>query len=338
MKTEAGDDIRDGHPGLRGHAGRDPAHPRRRTHAAGERDRGRRPPVGLPGQRPRGGLGRGGRVGAGRPRRDPLRPAPGRERRPAPRGVLVRPLPPSPRVGGAAALGSVAGDYRAADGWIRLHTNAPHHRDAALAVLGTPPEREAVAAAVRQWSADDLEGAVVAAGGCAAAMRSAEAWALTRRARRWLTSPGRVGGGRGRAGRSRGGAGGQAPGGIAGPRPHAGAGRPRRDPLPRRVRRDGVAPRPAGLGRARRAAGHDAGQGLRPARPEGARRAGAVRGTAGVGGRAGPRLPAGRAHPGSGSTRPPAPACGRAWSMSPSTPMAGPARGGNGAASTAWSR
>lgn len=70
----------------------------------------------------------------------------------------------------------VAGDYRAADGWIRLHTNAPHHRDAALAVLGTPPEREAVAAAVRQWSADDLEGAVVAAGGCAAAMRSAEAW------------------------------------------------------------------------------------------------------------------------------------------------------------------
>ena len=30
---------------------------------------------------------------------------------------------------------SVAGDYRTADGWIRLHTNAPHHRAAALAVL-----------------------------------------------------------------------------------------------------------------------------------------------------------------------------------------------------------
>ncbi|SFU54693.1 CoA-transferase family III [Methylobacterium sp. 174MFSha1.1] len=71
----------------------------------------------------------------------------------------------------------VAGDYRAADGWIRLHTNAPHHRDAALAVLGTAPEREAVAGAVAEWRADELEAAVVAAGGCAAAMRTAAAWA-----------------------------------------------------------------------------------------------------------------------------------------------------------------
>jgi hypothetical protein len=31
---------------------------------------------------------------------------------------------------------AVAGDYRAADGWIRLHTNASHHRAAALAALG----------------------------------------------------------------------------------------------------------------------------------------------------------------------------------------------------------
>src|SRR5450830_899575 len=30
---------------------------------------------------------------------------------------------------------AVAGDYQAADGWIRLHTNAPHHRAAALTVL-----------------------------------------------------------------------------------------------------------------------------------------------------------------------------------------------------------
>jgi hypothetical protein len=33
---------------------------------------------------------------------------------------------------------AVAGDYRTADGWIRLHTNAPHHRAAALAVLDCP--------------------------------------------------------------------------------------------------------------------------------------------------------------------------------------------------------
>ena len=48
---------------------------------------------------------------------------------------------------------AVAGDYRAADGWIRLHTNAPHHREAALAVLGTPADREAVSKAVATWQA-----------------------------------------------------------------------------------------------------------------------------------------------------------------------------------------
>ncbi|MGY2047911.1 CoA transferase [Methylobacterium sp. JK268] len=70
----------------------------------------------------------------------------------------------------------VAGDYRSANGWIRLHTNAPHHRAAALAVLGCAPDRGAVAAAVAGWPADALETAVVEAGGCAAAMRAAEAW------------------------------------------------------------------------------------------------------------------------------------------------------------------
>jgi len=42
----------------------------------------------------------------------------------------------------------IAGDYQTADGWIRLHTNAPHHRAAALGVLGVSPERDAVARAV----------------------------------------------------------------------------------------------------------------------------------------------------------------------------------------------
>ena len=71
----------------------------------------------------------------------------------------------------------IAGDYAAADGWIRLHTNAPHHRDAALAVLGAANDKAAVAAAVSRWTADDLEAAVVERGGCAAAMRSLSAWA-----------------------------------------------------------------------------------------------------------------------------------------------------------------
>jgi hypothetical protein len=72
---------------------------------------------------------------------------------------------------------AVAGDYPAADGWIRLHTNAPHHRAAALGVLGVPAERDAVAAAVHAWEAEALEDAVVGAGGCAAALRSPAAWA-----------------------------------------------------------------------------------------------------------------------------------------------------------------
>ena len=70
----------------------------------------------------------------------------------------------------------IAGDYPCADGWIRLHTNLPHHRRAALSVLGCAETREAVAVAVRDWSGDVLETAVVAAGGVAALMRSRAEW------------------------------------------------------------------------------------------------------------------------------------------------------------------
>ncbi len=70
----------------------------------------------------------------------------------------------------------IAGDYRAADRWIRLHTNAPAHRAAALAVLGVEAEKDAVAKAVSGWQADALETAVVERGGCAAAMLSSEEW------------------------------------------------------------------------------------------------------------------------------------------------------------------
>lgn len=61
--------------------------------------------------------------------------------------------------------------WRTADGWLRLHGNYPQHRDAALAVLG---EDVATAAAGRR--AEDLETAVVAAGGAAAAVRTAAEW------------------------------------------------------------------------------------------------------------------------------------------------------------------
>ena len=72
---------------------------------------------------------------------------------------------------------AVGGNYATEDGWIRLHTNAPHHRAAALATLGAEPDRESVARAVRSWRGEALETAIVAAGGCAAEMRSASAWA-----------------------------------------------------------------------------------------------------------------------------------------------------------------
>ncbi len=72
----------------------------------------------------------------------------------------------------------IAGDYETADGFIRLHTNYDHHRGAVLRVLGTKPERALVADAVRSWRSDALESEVVAAGGAAAAMRSAEEFAM----------------------------------------------------------------------------------------------------------------------------------------------------------------
>jgi len=69
-----------------------------------------------------------------------------------------------------------AGDYQCADGWIRLHTNAPHHRVAALGVLGNPATKQAAANAVLTWKGLELESAVVAAGGASAYMMSQQDW------------------------------------------------------------------------------------------------------------------------------------------------------------------
>ena len=88
-------------------------------------------------------------------------------------GMSVRPqgwqMPP--------AWDPIAGDYATADGWIRLHTNAPHHRTAALSVLDVPAERDQVARAVAGWDKAALEAAVVGAKGCAAAMHTLAEWA-----------------------------------------------------------------------------------------------------------------------------------------------------------------
>jgi crotonobetainyl-CoA:carnitine CoA-transferase CaiB-like acyl-CoA transferase len=61
--------------------------------------------------------------------------------------------------------------WRTADGWLRLHGNYPHHRAAAVRVLGEDVEG---GAAGRR--AVDLETAVVEAGGAAAAVRTRDEW------------------------------------------------------------------------------------------------------------------------------------------------------------------
>jgi hypothetical protein len=44
-----------------------------------------------------------------------------------------------------AAWDPLAGDYETRDGWIKLHSNALHHRNAAMHMLGCSETRDAVA-------------------------------------------------------------------------------------------------------------------------------------------------------------------------------------------------
>src|SRR5690606_33059363 len=90
------------------------------------------------------------------------------ERLLAPRGWTMPP-----------AWAPVAGDYQAADGWIRLHTNYSYHRAAVARVLGDAEDRDSVAARVARGPAVDLESAVVAAGGAAAVMHDRDEWVAT---------------------------------------------------------------------------------------------------------------------------------------------------------------
>lgn len=63
----------------------------------------------------------------------------------------------------------LSGDYRTADGWVRLHANYPHHAAAIVRVLGEDP-------AVADLRAVAVEDAVLAAGGAAAALRTRSSW------------------------------------------------------------------------------------------------------------------------------------------------------------------
>ncbi|GII83094.1 hypothetical protein Ssi03_10840 [Sphaerisporangium siamense] len=85
----------------------------------------------------------------------------------------------------------LSGDYRAADGWVRLHCNFDHHRDAALRALGLAlgSAREDVVAACARRAAADVEQAVIDEGGCAAAMRSPAEWRAHPQARAIAGTP-----------------------------------------------------------------------------------------------------------------------------------------------------
>jgi crotonobetainyl-CoA:carnitine CoA-transferase CaiB-like acyl-CoA transferase len=72
----------------------------------------------------------------------------------------------------------VMGVYPAKNGrWSYLHCNFPNHRAAALKVLGVPEDRAAVAKAVAQWNALELEEAIIAAKGAGGMVRTMAEWA-----------------------------------------------------------------------------------------------------------------------------------------------------------------
>src|SRR5476649_1932562 len=77
----------------------------------------------------------------------------------------------------SAAHNSIMGFYPTKDGrWSYLHCNFPNHRAVALKVLGVPEDREAVAKAVLNWTAADLEEAIIANKGAGGMVRTAEEW------------------------------------------------------------------------------------------------------------------------------------------------------------------
>jgi len=72
---------------------------------------------------------------------------------------------------------SIMGVYPTKDGrWSYVHANFPNHRAAALSVLGVAEDRDAVAKAVLNWNAFELEEAIIAAKGAGGAVRSKAEW------------------------------------------------------------------------------------------------------------------------------------------------------------------
>ncbi len=102
-------------------------------------------------------------------------------------GVDVRHATASLRSGHYMKLGdgevstrrnAIMGVYPTKDGrWSYVHANFPNHRAAALSVLGVAEDRDAVAKAVLNWNAADLEEAIIAAKGAGGMVRTHQEWA-----------------------------------------------------------------------------------------------------------------------------------------------------------------
>ena len=86
----------------------------------------------------------------------------------------------------------IAGLYSTPDGYVRLHTNFPHHRDGVLALLGCANDRASVGAALAGWSAEAFEDAAAAKGLCVTALRSFEQWQASPQAQAVVSGPVRI--------------------------------------------------------------------------------------------------------------------------------------------------
>lgn len=71
---------------------------------------------------------------------------------------------------------AIGGLYRTADGWVRMHTSFPHHRDGVLKLLGSRPERDEVARALATREGTLFERTATEAGLAVARMRSFAEW------------------------------------------------------------------------------------------------------------------------------------------------------------------
>lgn len=88
------------------------------------------------------------------------------------------------RIDGRApqAWGELSGFVEAADGWVRLHGNYPHHAEVLRSVLGAG-DRPGIERAIARRDAAEVADAVTAAGGIATVVRTRQEWAAHPQAR-----------------------------------------------------------------------------------------------------------------------------------------------------------